>query len=52
MSEQLPAPLLAWIDALARQAARDYLRAEAAREADAGDERTERAPLRDMDKAA
>lgn len=52
VGESLLPPLLSWIDALARQAARDYLREEAARQADPGAERTERAPLRDMDKAA
>lgn len=44
--------LTPWIDALARKAAQDYLRAEAAREADSSAERTEPVPLPAMDKAA
>jgi hypothetical protein len=43
---------LAWIDALAQQDAEDYLREEAARRLASGDQRTERVPLPDLDKAA
>lgn len=52
VSDQLPASLLPWIDALAKQAAQDYLRAEAAQQADSSDESTKRVPLPEMDKAA
>ena len=52
VGESLPVPLLAWIDALAQQSARDYLRQEAAQQAETGDDRTKPVPLRDMDKAA
>lgn len=44
--------LLSLIDALARQDAQDYLRAEAARRQAEADQSTERVPLPAMDKAA
>lgn len=48
----LPPPLWPWIDALAKQCAKDYLRAETAHQADHADKRTEPVPLRDTNKAA
>jgi len=44
--------MLSLIDALARQDAQDYLRAQAARRQAEEAERTERVPLPAMDKAA
>lgn len=52
IAHDLPAPLLPWIDALAKQCAKDYLRAEAAHMADSDRERTEPVPLHDTNKAA
>ena len=48
-----PSPILApWIDALAQQYVEDYLRPEAANQADSSDDRTKPVPLPAMDKAA
>lgn len=47
------APILnPWIDALAKQAAEDYLRLEAANQSGSSDECTKPVPLPDLDQAA
>lgn len=51
MSDLHPA-LIPWIDALAQADAEDYLRSQAALQADSSEERTKPVPLPGMDKAA
>lgn len=48
----LPSPLLALIDALAENAAADYLRLEAANQHAMAAERTNPVPLPELDRAA
>jgi hypothetical protein len=49
---EFPSILLPWIDALARQVAEDYLRLQAAPQAEHSQSSTYHVPLHQLDKAA